>query len=116
MPVSPQLLIWRMRHPARVGETARMTTEPNADLRAAYAWARVGRERLLTWLESLPGDVYTLERPDFAFGSLRNVQVHVADCYRVWIAERGLGETVVRHDPRALPDRSEEHTSELQSH
>lgn len=79
-------------------------TAPNADLRAAYAWARVGRERLLAWLEALPGDVYTLERPDFAFGSLRNVQVHVADCYRVWIATRGLGETVVRLDPGALPD------------
>ncbi|GGK98469.1 DinB family protein [Deinococcus radiotolerans] len=79
-------------------------TVPNADLRATYAWARVGRERLLTWLESLPGGVYTLERPDFAFGSLRNVQVHVADCYRVWLAARGLGETVVRLDPGALPD------------
>lgn len=79
-------------------------TAPNADLRAAYAWARVGRERLLTWLESLPGDVYTLERPDFAFGSLRNVQVHVADCYRMWIAARGLGEPVTRLDARALTD------------
>ncbi|PNY82941.1 DinB family protein [Deinococcus koreensis] len=62
----------------------------NPDLRTLYSWVKFSRERLFAWAESLPGGVYTLERPDFAYGSLRNVQAHIADCYLIWLGTRGL--------------------------
>lgn len=78
----------------------------NDDLRLVYGWVKGSRGRLFAWAESLPPEVYTLERPDFAYGSLRNVQAHVADCYRVWIGERGLGLEQYKGwiDARGLPD------------
>lgn len=80
----------------------------NDDLRLIYAWVKGSRERLFAWTESLPPEVYTLERPDFAYGSLRNVQAHIADCYRVWIGKRGLGleQYKGRIDASSLPDVS----------
>ncbi len=61
-----------------------------ADLRLMYDWVKRTRETVFTWTEALPPDVYTLERSDFAHGSIRNVQVHVLACYRHWVAECGL--------------------------
>ena len=63
----------------------------NADLRDLYSWVQAARERVFAWAESLPAEIYTQERPDFAYGSLRNVQAHIADCYFAWIGVRGLG-------------------------
>jgi uncharacterized damage-inducible protein DinB len=63
----------------------------NEDLRGFYAQIRGSRERVFGWAEALPPEVYTQEHPDFAYGSLRNIQAHVADCYLAWIGERGLG-------------------------
>ena len=78
----------------------------NADLRVFYGWVKAARERLFTWAESLPAEVYTQERPEFAYGSLRNVQAHIADCYGLWVGNCGLG--LIRDDGRlntsALPD------------
>lgn len=63
----------------------------NEDLRRVYDWVKGSRERVFDWAEALPPDVYTLERPDFAYGSLRNIQAHIAGCYLVWVGVRGLG-------------------------
>jgi len=63
----------------------------NDDLRALYGWVRGSRERVFRWTESLPRDVYALECPDFAYGSIRNIHAHVVDCYQVWVAARLLG-------------------------
>ncbi len=63
----------------------------NGDLRGFYALIRGSRERVFAWAERLPPEVYVQEHPDFASGSLRNIQAHVADCYLGWIGESGLG-------------------------
>lgn len=76
----------------------------NPDLHSLYAWVKVSRERVFAWAEALPDGVYTLEGSEFAFGSLRNVQAHVAGCYRVWVGARGLGEDVGGPDPASVPD------------
>lgn len=76
----------------------------NDDLRTLYPWVKFSRERLFAWAEALPGGVYTQEHPEFAYGSLRNVQAHIADCYAVWVGVRGLGEDHGRVDTRAVYD------------
>lgn len=63
----------------------------NDDLRLVYGWVKESRERVFTWAETLPPEVYTLERPDFAYGSVRNIHAHVAECYLAWVGECGLG-------------------------
>ncbi|WP_019584671.1 DinB family protein [Deinococcus apachensis] len=63
----------------------------NSDLRLVYGWVKGSRERVFAWLDTLPPEVYTLERQDFAYGSLRNIQAHIAQCYLVWVGARGLG-------------------------
>lgn len=62
----------------------------NDDLRTLYGMVKGSRERVFAWLESLPDGVFTQERPDFAYGSLRNIHAHVIVCYRVWVGEGGL--------------------------
>lgn len=63
----------------------------NEDLRGFYAQVKGSRERVFAWAQTLPPEVYASEYPDFAYGSIRNIQAHVADCYLAWIGERGLG-------------------------
>jgi len=62
----------------------------NEELRMFYGWVKASREHLFAWAESLPSEVYTRESPDFAYGSLRNVQAHIADCYLLWVRKCGL--------------------------
>ena len=63
----------------------------NEDLRGFYAQVKGSRERVFAWAQTLPPEVYITEYPDFAYGSLRNIQAHVADCYLGWVGESGLG-------------------------
>ena len=63
----------------------------NDDLRVFYAWVRRSREVLLGYCASLPPEIYTQERSDFAFGSIRNLHVHVADGYLWWVGAVGMG-------------------------
>ncbi len=62
----------------------------NPDLKLTYDWTRRTREELFAFTESLPNEVYTLERPDFAYGSIRNIHAHVAFAYMVWVGVIGL--------------------------
>jgi len=62
------------------------------DLRVFYGWVRRSREVLLGYCASPPPEIYTQERPDFAFGSFRNLHVHVADCYLWWVGSVGMGQ------------------------
>lgn len=63
----------------------------NDDLRVFYGWVRRSREILFDYCASLPPEIYTQEHPDFAFGSIRNLHVHVADCYLWWLGSVGMG-------------------------
>ena len=56
-----------------------------------YDWTRRTREDLFRFLDSLPIEIYTLEHPDFAYGSIRNIHAHVAFAYLGWVGVVGLG-------------------------
>ena len=60
------------------------------DLKLEYDWVRRTRDNLFGFLETLPNDVYTLERDDFAYGSLRNIHAHIAFGYLLWVGVMGL--------------------------
>jgi uncharacterized damage-inducible protein DinB len=62
----------------------------NEDLKLQYDWTRRTREVLFAFTDSLPEQLYTFERPDFAYGSLRNIHAHVAECYLYWVGVAGL--------------------------
>jgi uncharacterized damage-inducible protein DinB len=81
-----------------------MTPAPqhNQDLRTFYGLARRTRAGVLDWLESLPPEVLTLERDDFAYGSLSAIYAHIADCYLTWIGTRGLGHKKVEVSARDM--------------
>lgn len=66
----------------------------NQDLRTFYNLTQRTRALVLDWLESLPAEVFTHEDKSFAFGSLRNIYTHIADCYLGWVGEVGL-----HHEP-----------------
>jgi uncharacterized damage-inducible protein DinB len=66
------------------------TPQHNQDLRTFYDLTRRTRTGVLDWLESLPPEVLTQERDDFAFGSLSAIYAHIADCYLWWIGTVGL--------------------------
>ncbi len=55
-----------------------------------YSWVKRTRKMLFDYLETLPKEVYLQERPDFAYGSLRNIQAHIAGCYLFWVGGMGL--------------------------
>jgi uncharacterized damage-inducible protein DinB len=57
----------------------------NEDLKTMYDLVRRTREVLLEFTQSLPVEIYLLERPDFAYGSIRNIHAHVAFCYLAWV-------------------------------
>ena len=76
----------------------------NDDLRGFYRLVQGSRERVFDWAQTLPPEVYTTERADFAYGSLRNIQAHVADCYLGWVGESGLGLPITRTEAENIPD------------
>jgi uncharacterized damage-inducible protein DinB len=63
----------------------------NQDLQTFYDLAKRTRAKVLNWLATLPPEVFTQEHEAFAYGSLRNIYAHVADCYLGWVGEVGLG-------------------------
>jgi uncharacterized damage-inducible protein DinB len=71
-----------------------------------YEWVKQTHEVLFEYTDNLPNDVYTLEHPDFAYGSIRNIQAHVAGCYQFWVGAMGLQQTISYVDEPAssLPD------------
>ena len=64
----------------------------NADLELFYGLTVRTRTGLLEWLATLPNEVFTAQREDFAYGSLSATYAHVADCYLHWVGAVGLGE------------------------
>ncbi len=78
----------------------------NDDLKLTYHWVKRTREVLFEYTESLPPDVYTLERADFAYGSIRNIHAHVADCYLWWVGQVGLGRDGLEVEASSVPDVS----------
>lgn len=69
------------------------------DLRQLYRWVQGARATLFAYLEGLPPDAYTRELPGFPWGgSMRNLHVHIADCYVYWLEY--VGQQQPRRDLR----------------
>ncbi len=69
-----------------------------------YNWVKRTRELLFEYLETLPLEVYLQEHPDFAYGSLRNIQAHVVGCYAFWVGEMGLKLEMDRQSLENIPN------------
>ena len=65
-----------------------------------YEWIKRTRELLFRYCETLPEEDYVKEVEAFGGDSIRNLHVHVADCYRFWLGKRALGKTM----PQLLPE------------
>jgi uncharacterized damage-inducible protein DinB len=74
----------------------------NQDLHTLYGWVKRSRAVVFSYTEGLPLEVYTLERPDFAYGSIRNIHAHVAGCYLWWLEQIGMGKPLTDVDPSSL--------------
>lgn len=59
-----------------------------------YEWIRRTREVLFRYCESMSQSDYVRELESFGGDSIRSLHVHVADCYRVWLGSRGLGQAL----------------------
>ncbi len=75
----------------------------NQDLQLFYGLVQRTRVGVLDWLETLPEAVFVQERSDFAYGSLRNVYAHIAECYLWWAGHVGF-ETAWEQDPTTPED------------
>ena len=74
----------------------------NQDLRTFYDLAKRTRAGVLDWLESLPSETLTLERDDFAYGSLSAIYAHIADCYLWWLGSVGLARKEIEVSARDM--------------
>lgn len=90
-----------MPAPGKVGPAAPAPAAGPADV---YGWVKLTREGLLAFCDSLSLSVYTAEREGFGWGSIRNTLIHVADCYRFWLAEKALGQDAAGYEAGKCPD------------
>ena len=59
-----------------------------------YEWIRRTREPLFLYCENMSQSDYVKELESFGGDSIRSLHVHVANCYRVWLGRRGLGQSL----------------------
>lgn len=59
-----------------------------------YGWVKATRKGLLDYCATLPPEVFTAEREDMGWGSIRNALVHNASTYLFWLAGTVLGRDV----------------------
>ncbi|MCU9614902.1 DinB family protein [Caldibacillus lycopersici] len=67
-----------------------------------YDWIRRTRELLFRYCETLSPTDYVKELESFAGDSIRNLHVHVADCYRVWLAIRAQRMSLPQISPESI--------------
>lgn len=74
-------------------------------IREQYQLIRRTRESLFSYCEALPHDDYVRQLEGFGNKSMRDLHVHIADCYEHWMARRGLGRTGTID--LSMPDRAQ---------
>ncbi|UOR13712.1 DinB family protein [Halobacillus amylolyticus] len=69
-------------------------------LKKQYDWIQHTREELFQYCEKPTTEHYTYELDKFGRNSMRNLHVHVAECYQSWLGNFGLrkGLTLVTPD------------------
>ncbi|PFA63068.1 damage-inducible protein DinB [Bacillus sp. AFS015802] len=72
-----------------------------------YEWIRRTRELLFDYCETISPADYVKELEGFGGDSIRNLHVHVADCYRVWLGARALGQSLPVITPESVHDVKE---------
>ena len=56
-----------------------------------YDWVKRTREDVFAYCESLPNEIYLRQHPDFPYGSIRDLQAHMAYAYLWWVGRYGVG-------------------------
>ena len=67
-----------------------------------YDWIKRTRESLFRYCETLPPSDYVKELDNLGGDSIRNLHAHVADCYRVWLGSRALGQSLQKITPETV--------------
>lgn len=67
-----------------------------------YDWIQRSREALLGYCETLSPADYVKELEIFGGDSIRNLHVHVANCYRIWLGKRALGKSFPEIKPESV--------------
>ena len=69
-----------------------------------YELVRGARAALLDYCVTLRPADFTAPVPAFNGGNIRDLLVHVAGAYRVWLGQVGLGQPVAPTPPAEVPD------------
>lgn len=67
-----------------------------------YNWIRSTREKLFQYCETLSLEDYIYALENFGWGSIRNLHVHVAECYQSWLANFGLKKGIILVTPEQV--------------
>ncbi len=73
-------------------------------LKQQYDLVKNTRESLFQFCETIKPDDFIKELDGFGWGSIRNLHVHVSQCYTYWLSRFGLKETVDKVDPASVKD------------
>ncbi len=76
----------------------------DSSLPLMYNWVKRTREAVLAYAESLPSEVYLQQHPDVPYGSIRDLQAHIANAYFIWIGRYGLGLPIMQQNLELLPN------------
>lgn len=71
-------------------------------LRSQYGMIKRTRESLFKFCEKMSPEDYAKEVEALGGTSIRNLHVHVADCYRVWLGTRTLGKSISKIKPESI--------------
>ncbi|MEI2281844.1 DinB family protein [Paenibacillus polysaccharolyticus] len=72
-----------------------------------YEMIKRTRESLFQMCETMSPESYLQPADALGGESIRNLHVHVSDCYRVWLGVRGLGRSIPKLKPESIRDVQE---------
>jgi uncharacterized damage-inducible protein DinB len=72
-----------------------------------YDWIQRTRETLFSYCETMSTSDYVKELESFGGDSIRSLHAHTADCYRVWLGNRGLGKPLPKINPESVQNVQE---------
>ncbi|UOQ92891.1 DinB family protein [Halobacillus shinanisalinarum] len=71
-------------------------------LKSQYDWIRCTREKLFQYCETITAEDYTCELDQFGWGSIRNLHLHVVECYQSWLGNFGLQKSLTLVTPEQV--------------
>ncbi|MGW9124180.1 DinB family protein [Paenibacillus chitinolyticus] len=76
-------------------------------LKSQYEMIQRTRESLFRYCETFSQTDYVKEVEALGGDSIRSLQAHVADCYRVWLGSRALGKSLPKIKPESIDNVQE---------